>query len=86
MPPDSGDSQAFGSWRGGANDRRSMALLAGLLLAALAHYSWSLTTHQPFIGYDVDGHMQYVATLLDEALSSWPASIDAAANGTCTSR
>jgi 4-amino-4-deoxy-L-arabinose transferase-like glycosyltransferase len=41
-------------------------VLAGLVIAALAHYAWSLTSHQPFVGYDVDGHLQYIATLIDE--------------------
>lgn len=41
--------------------------LAAVLLAALLHYAWCLAALPSFVGYDVDGHMHYVATLLDEA-------------------
>jgi 4-amino-4-deoxy-L-arabinose transferase-like glycosyltransferase len=41
-------------------------LVAVLLLAAAAHYLWNISTLYPLIGYDDRGHMQYLATLVDE--------------------
>jgi hypothetical protein len=46
--------------------RSSLALGGAVLAAALACYAWNLATLPPLTGYDADGHMHYVATLLDE--------------------
>lgn len=46
--------------------RSSLALGGAVLAAAFACYAWNLATLPPLTGYDADGHMHYVATLLDE--------------------
>ncbi len=45
---------------------RAVALMVVLLLAAAAHYSWNISTLYPLTGYDSKGHMQYLATIIDE--------------------
>ncbi|MGH0029129.1 MAG: hypothetical protein ACQGVC_05030 [Myxococcota bacterium] len=57
----------------GGRDRRTLGLV---LLAALAVYAWNVATHEPFAAYDLEGHMHYVATLVDlgrlpEPLEGW---------------
>lgn len=42
------------------------AVLCALLLSGLLLYAWNLATLPPFGGYDDDGHLHYVATLLED--------------------
>jgi 4-amino-4-deoxy-L-arabinose transferase-like glycosyltransferase len=46
--------------------RSAQIVITLLLLAAAAQYSWNAYTLPAFVAYDAKGHMQYIATIVDE--------------------
>jgi hypothetical protein len=47
-------------------DRSARIVIVPLLLATAAHYAWNAYSLPAFIAYDARGHMQFIATIMDE--------------------
>ncbi len=45
---------------------RATIVITGLLLAAAAHYTWTSYALPITVGYDTRGHLEYIATLVDQ--------------------
>ena len=45
---------------------RATIVITGLLVAAAAHYTWAAYALPITVGYDTRGHLEYIATLVDQ--------------------